>query len=46
MNYQVFVVQLVLAVPFSFCRKIYEVLRVYCGSPIHEIGAIELSYAL
>jgi len=30
----------------AFCRKIYEILREYCGNPIHEIGDIELSYAL
>ena len=31
---------------FAFCHKIYEVLGEYCGNPIHEIGDIELSYAL
>ena len=30
----------------AFCRKIYEILREYCGNPINEIGDIELSYAL
>jgi hypothetical protein len=27
----------------AFCRKISEILREYCGKPIHEIGDIELS---
>jgi hypothetical protein len=30
----------------AFCRKISEILREYCGKPIHEIGDIELSHAL
>ena len=30
----------------AFCRKIHEILREYCGNPIHEIGDIELSHAL
>ena len=30
----------------DFCRAIYEILREYCGNPIHEIGDIELSYAV
>jgi hypothetical protein len=30
----------------SFCREIYRVLSGYCGSPIDEIGDIDISFAL
>ena len=30
----------------AFYCKIYELLREYCGSSIHELGDIELNYAL
>ena len=30
----------------AFCREIYRVLSGYCGSPIDEIGDIDISFAL